>query len=146
MPSKQQWFKIIGHSKSDIIPAHRLPTNRVVMMRYNFLMTQNKLKSMDVQRSFIPRSKTYGIVLVYRLLIETCVTRINHLLCSWNDRHCRQMKDGDTNYNSYQDMLNSVLNMTYSEPEQVWNFYITNCQLKQIVSILAKKYTTVKTI
>ena len=81
---------------------------------------------MDVQRSFIPS-----------------VTRINHLLCSWKDR---QMKDGDTKYNSYQGMLNSVLNMTYSEPEQVWNFYVTNCQLKQIVSILAKKYTTVKTI
>ena len=41
VPKKDVWVRIVGNISRDLIPAQRLPTNRVVMQRYSSMRKEN---------------------------------------------------------------------------------------------------------
>ena len=120
-PVKTKWFEIIGPSR-EFIPTNRLPTNRVVMQRYDNLRctesTSTNLHEYATQLFFEIKSiweKTTLPILDQR----TCVRRIEVLLKSWNNELCRMMVLGSPKEVKYRKMMDSLMSLTYTDLDLV---------------------------
>ena len=121
LPNKTQWINIIGNS-IDVIPNQRLPTNRVIMQRYNLLRTQSNNRtsiysfSESLYNEIIPIWIKANIPTVDK---KTCVKRISALLESWGKQECRKMVVGSEKEILYSKMLDSLCSLTHQDIETV---------------------------
>ena len=113
LPNKEQWGVVVGKSCS-IIPSHDLllsDTNLVSKISGHASIIYEEVKALW---------DNAGIPTINR---KTCELRISRLLKSWNTFTCRKIQKDTKEFNEYQQMLNSVMNMTYNDPEEVCLFF-----------------------
>ena len=89
MRNKQSaWARIVGDTVREVIPSHRLPTNRIVMQRYNTLKdkyplrTDVKIIAEELYSEILAIWEKAGIPTVDK---KTCLVRLVRLLCSWKN-------------------------------------------------------------
>ncbi len=124
IPKKAQWLRIVGSFRGSFIPTQRLPTNRVVLQRFDMLRDSmtNKTSTHEFAEllylEIIPIWQKANIPVVVK---KHCVWRIEELIKSWRNKNCRKMIEGSKNEIEYTKLLNSLCSMTYLDLEEVKN-------------------------
>ena len=122
LPSKPQWKRIVGTLPGYIIPSQRLPTNRVILQRFDILrssmstQTSTHTFSALLYDEILPIWRKANIPVVERRL---CLYRLEELIKSWTKNNCRKMVEGSEKEKKYTKMLDSLFSMTYTDLEEV---------------------------
>ena len=121
MPIKLKWIEIVGKSRQ-MIPCSRLPFNRVVMQRYDYLRTgQSNATTINqyAQMLYEEIKKVWDRTSLPLLEPRACISRIERLLESWQKNDCRRMVTGSAKQIDYMKMLDSLCSMTYDDKEEI---------------------------
>lgn len=128
LPVRSKWREIIGPSR-EIIPKIRLPTNRVVMQRYDYIRsnTTNNVSTPEYATGLFHEIKPIWKQTTLPILDEkTCVRRLEVLLSSWCKENGRKMVLGSERELKYREMLDSLMSLTYLDLNEVKKYLVSD--------------------
>ena len=122
----------MGNVVREIIPTQRLPTNRVIIQRTMRMSKRNRTTvnefSLKLYEAILQIWQKANIPTVNK---KNCVKRLTTLLSSWSKQDCCKLGPGSVNEIKYEGMLDSFLNMTYSDPRLFRRGILTNRMLRE---------------
>ena len=118
------WMKLVGDKTIDKFPHTKLPTNRLVLLRYHTIKKEVSTTQLSASSASIYK---YSEILFHELKPiwdkafipmmpdRTCISRIQTLLSSWTTQNCRKMKEGSKKAIAYSNMLDQLCDLAPPE-------------------------------